>query len=133
MPTPLTLCRRKGCHARVRGGGYCSACEVQREIAVRQDRRAFDRRRGSAAARGYASAEWRRARAEWLQAHPICADPFHRHRGRQVPGTHVDHRRAKRAGGADEAGNFQTLCSSCHSSKTVRFDGGFGRARRSFA
>ena len=47
--------------------------------------------------------------------------------------SNVDHLRAKRGGGADAPGNFQTLCASCHSSKTVRFDGGFGRARRSYA
>lgn len=134
MPTPLTLCRRKGCHARVRGGGYCSACAAgQREVRVRRDWRAADRRRGTAAARGYASADWRRKRSAWLEAHPYCADPDSRHRGQQVRGTHVDHRRAKRVGGVDHAENFQTLCASCHSSKTVRFDGGFGRARRSYA
>lgn len=130
MPTPLTFCRRRGCHARVRGGGYCCACDLAR----RAERvvAGYERRRGSSSARGYASADWRRKRAEWLAAHPYCSDPFHRHHGQQVRGIHVDHRRAKRAGGADAAGNFQTLCASCHSSKTVRFDGGFGRARRSF-
>lgn len=133
MPTPLTLCRRRGCHARVRGGGLCAACVPQVRQAERGQRRACDRRRGTAHARGYASADWRHKRAEQLERHPYCTDPYRRHPEQHVRATHVDHVKAKRAGGADAAENFQSLCASCHSYKTVRVDGGFGRRRRSAA
>jgi 5-methylcytosine-specific restriction protein A len=41
---------------------------------------------------------------------------------------HVDHIVPKAHGGTDDSGNLQTLCRSCHSSKTATEDGGgFGR------
>jgi 5-methylcytosine-specific restriction protein A len=39
----------------------------------------------------------------------------------------VDHIVPRSAGGADTPGNLQPLCRPCHSRKTARFDGGYGR------
>lgn len=44
------------------------------------------------------------------------------------PATHVDHVIARSKGGADILNNLVSLCPSCHSRKTVRADGGFGRS-----
>lgn len=45
--------------------------------------------------------------------------------GKSAP---VDHKIPKSQGGTDDDGNLQTLCIRCHGRKTVREDGGFGRA-----
>jgi 5-methylcytosine-specific restriction protein A len=41
----------------------------------------------------------------------------------------VDHIVPRRAGGSDDPSNLQGACHACHSRKTARADGGFGRAR----
>jgi 5-methylcytosine-specific restriction protein A len=81
--------------------------------------------RGSPHARGYTK-RWCRVRRSYLQAHPLCADPFGTHRGRPVPGEVVDHIVPLSRGGTHDESNLQTLCASCHSRKTVQCDGGFG-------
>ncbi len=72
----------------------------------------------------YRSKAWHRLRAIVLKRdHGICADCGQ-------PGTHVDHivpRSVAPELALDES-NMVVLCHSCHSRKTVRHDGGFGRA-----
>lgn len=80
--------------------------------------------RGSAASRGY-DARWRRIRARHLASHPLCVDCL-KH-GRTEAAHHVDHIIPLRKGGTHAAGNLQSLCASCHSRKTAKEDGGFGR------
>jgi 5-methylcytosine-specific restriction protein A len=108
-------------------GESCAAC------------RAKGRTRASAARRGYDS-RWRRYRIrQWLPLHPRCGDRLAgqsaehsqcRRDGRDVPGTDVDH--IVPVSGPDdplfwEVTNHQSLCHACHSAKTAREDGGFGR------
>ena len=89
-----------------------------------------NRRRVSAAARGYGRA-WERLSRIYRRRHPMCADPFGTHAAEGVPtlGDHVDHVVALSAGGTHAWENLQTLCRRCHSRKTALHDGGFGRAR----
>lgn len=87
------------------GGARCGAHVARRE------------ERPSAARRGY-GARWRRVRAMFLAAHPICCDPFGLHSERVVAATDVDHVVPRRRGGADVEDNFQSLCHGCHSHKT---------------
>jgi len=80
--------------------------------------------RPSAAKRGYGRL-WRRCRRAFLAGHPLCERC-----GR--PAQDVDHRRA--VSGPDdpafwEEENWVALCHGCHSAKTCRTDGGFGRRR----
>lgn len=80
----------------------------------------------------YGGTKWRRIRAQFLKKHPICicADLAcgvpHPGPCRQ-PATVADHIVRRRDGGSDKHANLQALCGPCHSSKTVRLDGGFGR------
>ena len=76
-------------------------------------------RRPSSQRRGYGRA-WRIVRALQLNAHPKCARCG-------AVATDVDHIIPKSAGGTNKWANLQSLCHSCHSSKTVTQDGGFGR------
>lgn len=87
----------------------CEACRTREE-----------RRRGSSAARGY-DAEWRRVRAIVLAEEPTCRVCH------EAPSTDVDHIVPKRQGGTNARANLRGVCHSCHSSKTVLEDGGFGR------
>jgi len=71
------------------------------------------------AARGYA---WRKLRTQVLAEEARC-------RACGAPGQpadHVDHRLPRARGGTDDRANLQRLCRTCHSRKTVRYDGGFG-------
>lgn len=99
--------------------GYCEAHK-------QQARRQQDERRGSAASRGYGH-RWRQARDAFLRKHPLCAEC--QREGRLTPATDVDHivpHKGDRARFWDST-NWQSLCATCHSSKTAREDGGFGR------
>lgn len=85
--------------------------------------------RPSAHARGY-DRRWRRARAAFLQLHPLCADC--EQRGLVTVATVVDHVRPHK-GDQDlfwDETNWQPLCGPCHSTKTAREDGGFGNRQR---
>ena len=98
--------------------GYCA--EHQRKA-----RKQCDDRRGSATSRGY-GARWRRARAVFLAAHPLCA--LCQRDGCVMPATVVDHvipHQGNQALFWDES-NWQALCKRCHDAKTAREDGGFG-------
>lgn len=124
MPySPLSLCLEPGCVALVQSG-RCT--EHQRE-----HRRAA---RPSAAARGYDD-RWRKFRAEYLRAHPLCSSPscqalpfYIRPEATDVD--HLDGAGPLGPRGYDPA-NLQALCHSCHSRKTATENGGFGRISRS--
>jgi 5-methylcytosine-specific restriction protein A len=85
-----------------------------------QVKREVDRLRPSARERGYGT-DWVLLRAIILKRDPIC-----KHCG-QAKSKHVDHILSRKRGGTDDPSNLQGLCWSCHSRKTVREDGGWGR------
>lgn len=76
--------------------------------------------RPSAAKRGYDS-DWRKLRLVVLDEEPVC-----RSCGREAS-EHVDHIVALAKGGTNDRSNLQGLCQRCHSVKTARVDGAFGR------
>jgi 5-methylcytosine-specific restriction protein A len=76
-------------------------------------RRLRDRRRGTAAERGY-DAEWKRTRDAYLERNPACERC-----GR--PATEVHHRLALRFGGERlDSANLVSMCRSCHQGLTNR-------------
>jgi 5-methylcytosine-specific restriction protein A len=102
----------------VKTGGYCLA------HATRASESRTYGGRGTAHQRGY-DARWRRARAAYLAAHPLCAECSRQ--GRVTPARVVDHvvpHRGDQALFWDEA-NWQPLCDhtspfDCHGAKTGR-------------
>ena len=78
--------------------------------------------RPSASARGY-GVEWRRLRLTILAQRPVCE-----HCDCQAS-EDIDHIVPLERGGTNEPNNLQALCHSCHSRKTAKYDGGFGRRR----
>ena len=108
-------CTWHGC-GRLGAGGRCAQHQVQ-----------ADRQRGTSHARGYGYA-WRKARAIYLRANPLCVECMKE--GRVTAATDVDHKTPHR-GDSDlfwDRANWQPLCHSHHSIKTATEDGGFANA-----
>lgn len=110
-----TICKQPGCPARATQRGYCAG----HAGAV------LAKPRPSAASQGY-GAKWRAAREAFLKAHPMCEWG-----GCFDASTDVDHIIPHKGDKVLfwDRGNWQALCHSHHSRKTVTYDGGFGRAR----
>jgi len=67
----------------------------------------------------YNSKRWRSLRNYYIQMHPLCAEC--ERAGYVVPGECVDHIVPMRFGGSmTTLDNLQTLCNSCHATKTGR-------------
>jgi 5-methylcytosine-specific restriction protein A len=122
-------------------GQLAFLCDMPREIKKhamkskrRQHKTAFDKRRQKLQAyQRQAKRElktnsnrWRKIRNAWLNDHPFC---FQCEKNGVVKiATVLDHKDGD-ANNNDES-NYQSLCASCHSRKTARFDGGFGNDRK---
>jgi 5-methylcytosine-specific restriction protein A len=121
MPrAPERPCRNAVCpKTTADAGGYCAACRPASGRAEREQR-------GSSTARGYGYS-WQQRRARIIQRDPVCASC------KRAWSTEVDHVQPKAQGGTDDETNLQGLCKPCHSTKTAREDGGFGRAPRQSA
>ncbi|MEP3674372.1 HNH endonuclease [Sulfitobacter sp.] len=112
MPRPPHICTR--CNATVPHGALC-ACQ---QAAKRERNRRHDRKRPTAAQRGYNSA-WRTASKAFLKINDRCAWS-----GCSKPSTVVDHVIPHR--GNDklfwDKSNWQPLCTRCHNSKKQRVE-----------
>lgn len=116
-------CKAPRCAGLVYGADrrYCDRHAAD-ELEERQRSRArVDERRGTAASRGYGE-RWRKARAAFLAAHPLCADPDRLHPDQVRAARVVDHVVPHR--GDDglfwDSSNWQPLCFECHAAKTAR-------------
>ena len=105
----------------------CSTCNsLFTAHRCRTCTRQADQRRGSASARGYCSARWRKVRAQKLAADPFCSTcALH---GRMTVATDVDH--LERVAGPNDPRFFvwevlDSKCRACHSRKTALIDSTF--------
>ena len=72
----------------------------------------------------YQSKDWRAFRATVMGERKVCQAP-----GCTAKPTHLDHIQSIAKGGAKlDRANVQALCTSCHSRKTAKVDGGMGNA-----
>lgn len=112
MPTkPNTPCKHPGCPALVPyGRKYCEQHAALHPEEVR-----------SAAGRGYGG-QWRKARQQFLQRHPLCVEC--QKEGRYVKATVVDHIVPHRGdqGLFWDRSNWQPLCKHHHDVKTMTED-----------
>lgn len=122
MPSkPLKPCAVIGCHKLTRDR-YCTEHSTKAKD--------YDTHRGTAAQRGY-DRRWRRYRFVYLAEHPWCVECLKE--SIYTPAKAVDHI-IPHKGDMElfwDPKNHQGLCTSCHSRKTVREDGGFGNTPRS--
>ncbi|WP_320442607.1 HNH endonuclease [Ruminococcus turbiniformis] len=108
---PNTPCKHPGCGRLVPYG--IMYCEEHKPLH-QHDRK-------TTSEKGYGS-RWQKARAVYLQSHPLCARCLAK--GRYVKATVVDHiipHRGDRKLFWDRD-NWQALCKSCHDSKTMTED-----------
>jgi 5-methylcytosine-specific restriction protein A len=82
--------------------------------------------RPSASKRGYNNA-WQKIRQYVLLRDNYTCQQCKRVIGSKKGECHVDHIKALSKGGTNDMDNLQTLCNTCHSIKTAREDGGFGK------
>ncbi|AIQ63306.1 HNH endonuclease [Paenibacillus stellifer] len=118
MPSkPKRPCGQPGC-PELTDKGYCDKHRKER-----------DRRRGTAASRGYGH-KWKVARDQYLKEHPLCVECLKV--GKVEAARAVDHIIAHKGDPVLfwNRSNWQSLCIPCHSLKTVQKDGGFGREAR---
>ena len=121
LQRPLRMCAGSPrCPNRVTAG-KCADC-----------RRAGERQRGSAHARGYDSKDWKPLRDAYLAAHPLCVDCLSEN-NRTEAARAVDHVIPHQGKGDPlywDPSNLAGRCFHHHSQKTVRHDGGFGNRVR---
>ena len=135
MPTgALHPCKQPRCPY-LTSGRFCVAHTQVDEERRRNEARLYDDRRGSSSARGYGS-RWQAYRRAFLLEHPLCECELHQGRDDAPCATDVDHIRP--VTGPDDAGfwdrsNHQALAHACHSRKTAREDGRWGRRPRGAA
>ncbi|WP_099473330.1 HNH endonuclease signature motif containing protein [Stenotrophomonas maltophilia] len=96
-----------------RAAGWRPYKETSAQVRKRQARRALPTN----------SSLWRRIRAVVLAREPLCRCCAEQ--GRVRAATEVDHIDGDDANHTDS--NLQPLCRPCHSAKTARENGGFGR------
>jgi len=121
MPSkPISGCHISNCpNLSVEYSGLCAEHLKSRNQRV-------DMERGTAAERGY-NRRWRDARAFYLAQYPLCV--MCQKEGRVTVATVVDHI-IPHCGDYTlmwDEGNWQSLCTSCHSKKTALENGGFGK------
>lgn len=109
---PGHTCAAPGCPAIVEAGS--GSCCPAHKGATRKTR-------PSAAAQGYGR-KWATVSRYYLAHHRICVDPYNRHPNVVTPSAHTDHIVPKSQGGKDTWENFQALCASCHTYKTMKYD-----------
>lgn len=114
MPTAAARpCRHAGCSALVRdGSGFCAAHQADKRI-----NRFGDDRRGTATERGYGP-QWAKLRARIMRRDAGLCQPCLQ-AGRVTAAKQVDHIKPKTAGGTDDEGNLQAICTACHKTKTA--------------
>lgn len=111
MPdSPMRPCTHPGC-GQLTKRGRCSA-----------HRRQYEQQRGSAAKRMYGRT-WQRARELYLAEHPFCEHC--QAEGKLVPSMELDHIEPHRGDPVVfwRRGNWQALCKTCHSRKTLSEQG----------
>lgn len=109
---PATPCKHPGCGRLVPYG--TSYCEEHRPQHTHDYKTTSEK--------GYGSSRWRRARLQFLSAHPLCERCLQR--GVYTKATVVDHVVPHR-GDPNlfwDRSNWQALCKSCHDSKTMSED-----------
>ena len=140
MPTLINNpCRTPTCsQPAVAGKPYCAKCGTRHPQNTTPHRTGPIPTISTSGDPFYSSRTWRRIRSVCLTRHPLCAECLRN--GITTVATVVDHIVPRRAGGGDyDVNNLQSLCVSCHNSKTSKemklypqsIPGGRGRGQKS--
>lgn len=118
MNKPLRPCRKSGCNV-LTSDTYCEQHKKERQTMQNAYRK-------TAHERGYTS-KWSKASKGYLLINPWCTECLKL--GRYEAATETDHIIPHKGDMKLfwDKNNWQGLCHSCHSKKTAKEDGGFGR------
>ncbi|RTL42767.1 MAG: HNH endonuclease [Candidatus Melainabacteria bacterium] len=105
-------CAYSGCLVEVTG----RYCDRHKKQTVSQSQSSSEDRKH------YKTTDWQARREQQLIDEPFCEAILDDGIRCNAIATDVDHKTARNNGGTDEPSNLQSLCHSCHSRKTARFD-----------
>lgn len=107
---PKTPCRASGC-PKLTSDRFCPEHAHLEAAHYRKFERdpAINRRYGAA---------WRKIRAHYLAAHPLCEDC--QQQGRSTPAAEVHHILPLGHGGSHDETNLRALCKPCHSRQSAK-------------
>lgn len=115
---PKTPCRYPGCDKLV-DGRYC---EEHQKLT---DKQYNQYQRDLKVQRFYQSPEWRAVRRRKLNQNPLCEECLKHNK--VTPATIVDHIKPIKQGGEPfNMNNLQSLCTECHSRKSVQEGSRYG-------
>jgi 5-methylcytosine-specific restriction protein A len=106
---PAKPCAHPGCPA-LTDSQFCPA-------HAKQAARDYARYRRDPETNKRYGAAWRKIRAAYIAAHPLCEQC--QRAGRLTPAREVHHILPLAQGGTHEAGNLMSLCTACHSGITL--------------
>jgi 5-methylcytosine-specific restriction protein A len=110
------LCSYPGC-AELVDGRFC-------EVHKKQEQTFYNKfRRNPETNKRYGS-KWRKIRAAYISAHPLCEEC--KAQGRLVAAQEIHHIVPLSEGGTNEWANLRALCKSCHSMITAKEGGRWG-------
>jgi len=119
---PKHPCSYSGC-PKITSSRFCE----KHERSVKKKSQQYDRERDQTEERQWIhSPRWRKASRMFLDEHPLCAEC--ERKGRTTGAYLVDHIESHRGDHEKfwNQSNWQSMCGSCHSSKTNKEDGGYG-------
>jgi 5-methylcytosine-specific restriction protein A len=109
---PKKPCAAPGCPALVPAGERFCPAHAKAAAAT------YERYERDPAVRRRYGRTWRRIRAAFIAAHPLCA--VCEREGRLTPAAEVHHVLPLSKGGTHDAENLMALCKACHSAITAR-------------
>jgi 5-methylcytosine-specific restriction protein A len=114
MPAlPAKPCRKAGCNTLTRDpSGHCDRHQGEAKPGS-----FADKRRGTAASRGYGY-DWQKRRQRVMQRDSGLCQPCLK-AGRVSVATDVDHIKPRSEQGTDDDDNLQAICRACHTAKTA--------------
>ena len=111
---PCANCLHPGCHDLAPFGSHYCQRHKRDETPIRRK----PDKRESSSKRGY-DRRWEHLRLQFLRAYPLCKAC--EKEDRFTPAEQVDHIVPLRQGGARlDPSNLQSLCTTCHNSKTAK-------------
>lgn len=119
---PKSICCYAGCQRTIEQPKYCPA-----HLKIMELREKARKNNHQSEFTKLYNWDWRKFRDRYVKEHPLCIHCLAN--GILTPTQEVDHI-VPHQGDKDkfwDADNLQALCKSCHSKKTVEYDGGFGK------
>ena len=122
---PKSICCYAGCQRTIEQPKYCAS--HQKIMELREKARKNNHQSEFTKLYNW---DWRKFRDRYVKEHPLCIHCLAK--GILTPTQEIDHI-VPHQGDKDlfwKEDNLQALCKPCHSIKTAKYDGGFGKKPR---